>query len=302
MPKFRPLTNALMFLAAFFALCSLAHAQAPQTFVSAVRGDDSNPCTAADPCKTFSKGLSEVQAGGVVTALDSGNYVAFAVTQAVTVQAAPGVYAGITTTFGSAVQINAGANDVVVIRGLSLRALGTQTTQGVAFAEGKAAHVEDCFIDGFGNGIQSTGGGDLFVSGTTVRNCGSGISASTGRATIEHCRLLKNSNGVRASASARVAVRNSAAAHNSFGFRASAGSGELNLENCLASDNGTGIRAEAVTAGTSVLVRVSGTTVTGNSTGLSATGAGTANLITRGNNTVEGNSVDGSFTGTFGAK
>ena len=302
--RFRMMFKAVALTVVSFALAAVAQAQAPHTFVSARTGDDANPCTVAAPCRTFDRALTQVQSGGEVTALDSGEYQPFSVTRSVTVQAAPGVYAGITVSFASAVAINAGANDVVVVRGLTLKGPGSQS-QGISLGSGKAAHVEHCVIDGFTSGIQNPAGGELFVSDTTVRNCSNGISVSLGKATIERCRLLKNGAGVRVSSPAKVTVRDSVAAQNSFGVRAAAGLEgltELNLENCLVSDNGTGIRAEAAAAGTSVIVRVAKSTVTGNSTGVNAAGVGTPNLLSRGDNTVEGNAVNGSFTGTFAAK
>src|SRR5262249_13818599 len=78
------------------------------------------------------------------------------------------------------------------------------------------------------------------------------------------------------------------------GFTADHGA-ELNIENCLATNNGIGVVSYA-----SSLVRVANTTVTDNVTGLFFENS--SKLLTRGSNTVEGNTTDGTFTGTYAAK
>jgi hypothetical protein len=55
-------------------LASGANAQAPRTYVSAQKGDDSNACTLKKPCRSFAQALTEVQTGGTVVAIDSGDY------------------------------------------------------------------------------------------------------------------------------------------------------------------------------------------------------------------------------------
>ena len=301
---FRMTFKAVALTVASLALASAAQAQAPHTFVSARTGDDANPCTVAAPCRTFQQALTQVQPGGEVTALDSGDYEPFSVTKSATVQAAPGVYAVIASTFASAVAINAGANDVVVVRNLTLKGPGGQA-QGVGFGSGKAASVEGCVIDGFSNGIQFTHSGQLFVSDTVVRNCSTGISMYSGKATVDRCRLLKNSSGLRVSDAGKVTVRDTVAAGNNTGLRtiatAAGGTAEINIENSLVTDNLTGVKAEAI-SGTTALIRVANTTVTSNGLGVGVAGAGTTHLLSRGDNTVEGNATNGSFTGTFAAK
>src|SRR5438105_10124333 len=102
-----------------------------QTFVSAQTGDDGNDCGLGRPCRTFTRALVQVQAGGKIIALDSGDYAPFTVLKAVTVQAAPGIYAGITATSTIAVGIDGTSTDmVVVIRGLTLNGMGA--TRGIA--------------------------------------------------------------------------------------------------------------------------------------------------------------------------
>jgi hypothetical protein len=46
---------------------------AANTWVSGV-GDDTNPCTYADPCATFAQAISETAPGGEVDVLDPGDF------------------------------------------------------------------------------------------------------------------------------------------------------------------------------------------------------------------------------------
>src|SRR5438309_7295416 len=85
-----------------------ANAQQNRTAVS-INGLDTNPCTVASPCRSFTAAMAQTNAGGEIIAVDSGGYGIFSVDRAVSVLAAPGVYAGVTATSGDAITINAGA-------------------------------------------------------------------------------------------------------------------------------------------------------------------------------------------------
>jgi hypothetical protein len=69
----------------------------------------------------------------------------------------------------------------------------------------------------------------------------------------------------------------------------------LEVERCLVSRNGLGIVSEAVNGGTAT-VRVAGSRVVGNTTGLSVDGGA---LVSFGDNKVAGNGTDGTFTATI---
>src|SRR5215472_16479947 len=118
--------------------CSLATTPAnarARVFVASY-GNDSNPCTFGSPCKTFQVAVNAVDAGGEVTAIDSAGFGPINITQAVTITSPDGVEAGIVpAAFGTAITINAGANDAIVLRGLTLNGSGIGDT-GVTFASG----------------------------------------------------------------------------------------------------------------------------------------------------------------------
>src|ERR1051326_9019499 len=303
----RFLLNAMAAAVMTLTFTSIAQAQLAQTFVSAQRGDDGNDCSLARPCRSFSRALEQVQAKGEVTAIDSGDYAPFTIKGPVTVQAAPGVYAGIAATSSNAVEIILSAPDVVALRGLTFN--GLNGSYGIRALMETILHVENCVINGFIiAGIEFQNGGQLFVKDTVVRNSSLGIHlfvSSPTAALIDHCRLEKNSvnglhigsNNVKVTTTVRdtVAAGNSGAGFNLIG-NSSGTLSELNLENCVATNNGQGIHCERVGA----TVRVSNSTITNNTTGLSTSVSGS--IISHGNNTVEGNTTNGNFTGTFTAK
>jgi hypothetical protein len=102
----------------------------------------------------------------------------------------------------TAISINAGATDLVVLRGLAIK--GTGGTVGIRFISGKTLRVENCTIsrfvssaDGFpGRGIQvDAPNAVLTINDTVLRDNSIGIYFSGGiaaRATIDHCRIEGN--------------------------------------------------------------------------------------------------------------
>jgi hypothetical protein len=315
MNKLRFTLSAIVVLTFAVAWTPGVAAQSLRTFVS-TGGNDANPCSRDLPCRSISQALTQTTEGGEVVVLDSGDYEPFAITQSVTVQAAPGVYAGITSAANIAVRIYAGATDIIVLRGLTLN--GPDGHNGIFLIRGGALHVENLVINGFYIGINASGypGGvhQLFVKDTIIRNgrtgggftsCGISIGSSgpgepnSVMASIDHCRFEKSDYGVFAEGIARVTIRDSIAAGCYIGFRIHAVSAaaitEMNLENCLATGNVIGIRS-GPSRGQGI-IRVSNSTITSNGTGLVG-----PNIVSRGNNTVEGNTTNGSFTGTFSPK
>jgi hypothetical protein len=278
-------------------------------------GSDTNPCSLTAPCRTFAAALALTESGGEVVVLDSAGYGPFSITQAVTVQAAPGAYAGITVTSGDGVDISAGVSATVILRGLTFSSQGT-SGNGIVLNSAAILHVESCIVNGFTNGL--TGGTGLEINGhgnVEVKDCifrgndqGISVQPTSGTAlvTIDHCRLeaSPSHNGLFAGDGSSVTVRNSIASANfQSGFVVSTQSSraaELNIENCIASNNmGNGISVVGLGPGTST-ARVSDSTITDNAgTGLMNSGS-PAVLTSRKNNSVEGN-LSGATSGTIGS-
>ena len=248
--------------------------------------------------------------------MDSAGYGPFTITKAITVQAPPGVYAGISVFSGNGININAGASDTVILRGLTVNSQGGEL--GISFIAGGALQVESCVVNGFAadnnaTGIAFLGAGNLEVKDSIVRNNTHGIftknSSGTVFATIDNTRFEGNSEGLFPAAGSLVTVRNSVASGNFEGFFVfsdNANATQLNVESCVIDNNVDGIFAERTSTG-AVIVRISNSTVTNNAhVGLLiAVTSSPAVILSRGNNTVEGNLVadtGGGTIGTYSAK
>src|SRR6266404_2189086 len=111
--RFTLLGGALLVL----AFSSVASAQATRTWISGV-GDDANPCSRTAPCKTFAGAISKTAPSGTINALDPGGFGAVTINKAITLEAV-GTVASILVSGTNGININAGPNDVVVLRGLT---------------------------------------------------------------------------------------------------------------------------------------------------------------------------------------
>jgi hypothetical protein len=294
-------------LSMLFVVALLAAAASAQvrTFVAST-GSDANPCSRAAPCRTFQAAVNAVAAGGEVVALDSAGFgSSVSITKAVSIIASPGVYAGITVSSGDGVDVNAGATDAVALRGLTVINQGSAGI-GIAFSTGGSLTVANCVVNGFDSGagvsFQPSGSSSLKVKDSIMRANGGGIAvAGSAQAFIEQVRLERGVHGLFVGHGAIVTVRNSVASANATGFYVSSdssASSELNIENCIASDNSSsGVRAITTSTGIAT-VRVSNSTVTNNPVGLHNLGPLSV-ILSRDNNTIEGNVND--TLGTIGS-
>src|ERR1017187_9931557 len=106
-------------IVAVIAIFSIgAQAQATRTWVSGV-GDDVNPCSRTAPCKTWAGAISKTAAGGEIDALDPGGFGAVTIVKAMTLDGG-GNLASILVSGTPGITVNAGVNDIVTIRNLSI--------------------------------------------------------------------------------------------------------------------------------------------------------------------------------------
>jgi hypothetical protein len=283
---------------------SSALAQNQQTFVSGA-GLDTNLCTLTSPCRTFTRALSQTNAAGVVTVLDSAGYGAFTINKAISIVCAPGAYAGISVFSGNGIDIAAGASDTVILRGLTVNNQGS-SGNGISYQTAGLVHVESCVVNGFSSadGVLANTGNScvLEIKDSIFRGNEGGIVVSGPiAATVDHVRAEANFTGLEASSGAKVTVRNSLFSLNENGLSAFSNSNlaaELNVENCVVANNSSdGIEAVCDSTGVST-ARVSNSTVVNNGVGLFNAGS-PAVLLSRGNNTIEGNTTNTS--GAIGA-
>jgi hypothetical protein len=292
------------------AICLLsispARAQLNRTWVSP-SGNDSSSCTVTQPCRTFAGALPKTNPGGEIVVQDSGGFGAVTIDKSITIDAGE-KYAAIEVSANgkSAVTIQAGSTDIVVLRGLTIKGYGTAQNGIFASASIGALHIENCVISDFtSSGIAPHGTAAIFIKDTTVSECGqNGINMvwSGAKAVIEHCRLENNGlAGIYLLTGPQVTVRDTVVAGNkAYGLQCDWG--YLNVENCTVSNNMGGIWANAVPSpnGPSTVV-VSHSIVSNNQLfGFLqlAQGGVVPVFSSRGNNTVVGNGL-GDILGTI---
>jgi parallel beta helix pectate lyase-like protein len=291
-----------------------------RTFVS-TSGNDANPCTRTDPCRNFQVALANTLAGGEVVALDSGGYGPVTVDKSASIVGAPGVHAAITAFTGNGVTVSAGETDVVVLRNLYVTGLGGDN--GVRVFSGGSVHVESVTVSGFTNrGIRVTAELSpvrLIVRDSVFRHNNGGVIANGTngdlRVQIEHTRADRNdSNGFWFLGPVKGSVTGSTAALNSgsgFFFQPEA---EITVSDSVADGNVNGFAIQTPGTGTIVtldrvaaidnagdgvfasfesVVRISGSEITRNGTGLHAIAA---TLESYGDNLVRGNGTNISGT------
>ena len=275
---------------------------ATRTWVSGV-GDDANPCSRTAPCKTFAGAISKTAAGGEINVLDPGGFGAVTITKGITLDGGQGSgFASILASFTNGIVVNAGASNVVILRNISINGAGTGIC-GIRILSARAVYVENCEIFGFrasqgadaGTAIRDarTTGGELFVTGTTIRNnlqSAIFIQPATGSTrittTIDNCWLQGNGNsGVIALAGTLTTISNTIITgngQNGVYLEQPAGVTECNVENCVIAHNGTGV---AVVSGAPTL-RLSSSTVVNNSVGIQLVSGTVASYV---NNRIAGN-------------
>jgi hypothetical protein len=264
---------------------STAFAQATRTWVSGV-GDDANPCSRTAPCKTFAGAISKTAAFGEIDALDPGGFGAVTITKSITLDGHQ-TMAGVLASLTNGVIINAGASDIVTLRGLTISAPNNGII-GVKYVNGGTVHVEDCLISGFTMGaidFHPAAAASLFVKHVTISgNSGGGILVGGAGAAVAILKsyLFNNGTGLYAIGSARVSVHDTVFSGNSgYGVRADTLS-EVNMDKGLITANGIGVQGDAT-------VRLSDVMIGHNGTGLAG-----VKVTSFGNNRVAaGNGADG---------
>src|SRR5690242_20530176 len=119
----------------------MMYGQASRTWVSGV-GDDANPCSRTAPCKTFAGAISKTAAGGEIDALDPAGYGALTITKAITIDGGGGQVASVLVAGTNGIVVQAGPNDVVILRNLRFNGIGSGIN-GIRFLSGKDLNVEN---------------------------------------------------------------------------------------------------------------------------------------------------------------
>jgi len=291
--------KVVLFAVSFFALVTIADAQATRTWVSGV-GDDVNPCSRTAPCKTFAGAISKTATNGEINCLDPAGYGAVTVTKSITIDCED--------TQGSI--LSAGTNGVIVnitsvtdtkkafkLRGVAINGAGTGIN-GIRVLAANTVDIEEVAIEGVtqhGISLETTAGTPkVSIANTVIRsNTGNGINSfitgGTMSIDVSNSRLSSNATGLSLSSNTKANISDSVVTENTTGLVAASSS--LAVIRCNVSNNTTGISS---LAGGSV--RFAHSLITGNGTGLSFSGGGT--LVSFISNVFSGNTVDGAPSST----
>lgn len=235
-----------------------AHAQATRTWISGV-GDDVNPCSRTAPCKTFAGAISKTAAGGEINTLDPGGYGGVTITKAITLDGA-GTHASILASSSNGITVNAGVNDIVTIRNISINGAPPTSSglRGIRIVQAKAVIIENCTIFGFrgspGRGIDinlSTGSTIVIIRNTTITgNLAAGVAVVpiTGQPAVQvmisNSNLSNNASGIFAGEGAQFTIAKTVVSNNSVVGIDAAGStvpSVVNVDDTVIAYNARGI-------------------------------------------------------------
>jgi hypothetical protein len=283
-----------------------------RTWVAADTGDDTNPCSRDAPCLTFAAALTATLAGGEIDVLTPGDYGPLTITKSISICNGDGV-AGELVTATSAITIQAGTTDVVMLSGLTLDGANA-SNNGVVVSSANRVVIDKVVIENFGlAGIDvapSAGVVAVHVANTTITNSGAGLlikpsSGAMATAVVKNVRLADNVgvgaqiDGTAGGVALAVIVDSVASENGSSGVAAVSGTGGsalVYLMRDVVNHNATAGIMSNQSAGGTAGVYVGGSQLTGNANGVASASGGA--LISYGNNDLSGNGSNGSFTGT----
>jgi hypothetical protein len=238
--------NLSSLAAGVFALAvasSPALALSARTFVLGTGTTDSGACTLTAPCRTFAYALTQTAPSGEIIVLGSGGYGTVTIDKAVSIINTSN-FAGVTVASGNGITINAGVNDSVVLRGLTVDGGGTGSN-GIVFNSGGSLIIDQCDVMNFvaisignGNGIlmQPTAGNShsiVITNTTTSKNANNGVlydGTVTSGLVIDRVNANNNGNygiAIDTGGTVRASISNSIASLNL--------SGGFNFSNVVAS-------------------------------------------------------------------
>jgi len=233
-----------------------------RTFVS-TGGNDANPCSLAAPCRSFGAAITQTAASGEIVVLDSGGYGPVVINKSVDLIAPAGVYAGITASVGTGIQIVSPAQNVA-LRGLTINGLGTGQF-GIDVQFGALVAIERCRIANFTqDGIRVNSTAFELRDSDIRNNSGNGLTATTGRHTVERTTFRQNATGIDASGTANVFVSDGlVVANGGYGVRAS-GSALVTITGGEIVGNPTGVFLDGSVASGSTRVAIDRVNITDN--------------------------------------
>ena len=198
-------------LVAFVTLLAGESAIAAQrTFVSG-KGVDSNACSLVAPCRSFGAAMAFTDDGGEIIALDSAGYgPVVSLTQSFSINAAPGVYAGISVSAAADTGVYVGTA-TVKLSGLTIVSAGG--SQGIALGGAGRLDVENCHISGFIVGVEQRAGvlniRNSVISESTNNNQARAVDILAGKATLDGVSIDRAAFGIVVAGNGALTVRSS---------------------------------------------------------------------------------------------
>jgi hypothetical protein len=295
------MTRTILMAAALALVATLpampAQAQANHTFVSAAGSDSNNCASVTTPCRHFANAYAVTAPNGEIDVLDPANYGALTITGPVSIEGHG--WASIAAVSGSpAITINANTNDRINIIGVVLDGIAITNSNGILFNSGGSLTVRDSVIRNFtDSGIafepNTSTLSRLYVSNTLISDNGDGIEMPTngsGTTNVVLAHLdIENStvNGLdfgTGTQTINVTISDSVSANNGGdGIRVNSSgtaSVQITVRNSAIANNGNN-GLEAI--GTTGIIRVTRSTITGNGTGWAGT------VLSYGDNNIDGN-------------
>jgi hypothetical protein len=294
-------SNIIKFLAVVVMGTGLMYGQASRTWVSGV-GDDANPCSRTAPCKTFAGAISKTAAGGEIDALDPAGYGAVTITKAITIDGGGGQVASVLVSGTNGIVVQAGPNDVVILRNLRFNGIGTGLN-GIRFLSGKDLNVESCYIFGFTqNGLdialnQATPASVHVYHSVFKNNTGAGIRASNAVAPsvqvgIDFTEIALDNIGVEAASHSSVTINNS--------MISKAASDGIKSDSATGGDSVISIAHSELISNANGATSTAGSVVIGDTTIAFSTGTAfnktTGGMFTFSDNRLHDNNVNGTAT------
>jgi len=294
--KMRWMASVLGVSVVGWIFCPAAQAQATRTWVSGV-GDDANPCSRTAPCKTFAGAISKTAAGGEISVLDPGGFGAVTITKAITING-DGTLSSILAAGTNGVIVNAGVNDKVILRNLSINGAGTGIN-GIRYLAGRLLRVENCTIYGFTNhGIDvvhtsTTTPGELTVTNTSFTNINvaavrvdNAVGAVSPSASLDNVHINRALIGFDVLKAGVATISDSVITHVTNQAIVAENSAVINASNCVLSKSGTGVAVFNVPS----TARLSNMQIFNNTVGVSVVVGGTCDTF--GNNAILGNGTN----------
>jgi hypothetical protein len=307
MRKIASLSAALGGMLVFVLHAAPAQA-APRTWVSGT-GTDAGACTRTAPCATYAFAFGVTDTGGEINCVDPGNFGTLNITKSISI-VCDHTEGGVLNDGLVGFFINAPAGSIITLKGQDVDCLGGGLTGIQISGAGVTVHIHKVQIRNCRNGngilvLNNSGTAVVFVADSSITDNGSATSqagilirpfaGASANVSVVRTHLERNINGIFADGSfgagpSNVSVKDSVvSASTNVGIAVASPGAAFNalVDNTLINFS---INVGAAVAGPSATLRIAGSTITQNVTGVANFGG---TLQSFKNNVIAGNGSDG---------